>query len=258
MTSSLNFAGDVTSNIVIPYSSDLDFGTGDFTIEWYQYETDGNSHSRPFSRGTYSAATIAVSMEGATFYFWIGGAYQNFSYSLTPNAWVHFAIVRSSGTTTIYKNGTSQVSFSDTTDYTSTDNLTVANETTLSGDSAFGGYMAYFSWNKGYARYTSNFTVSNDYPPIVNSTILMLSAYSSLGSLGNTAVQSNVTTTPHVPFIAPYPTPPTPPAPPVNTFFNNLVRSLYTDNAQVYYKPHSLSRSIGNTVRNARAVSKRT
>ena len=52
--------------------------------------------------------------------------------------------------------------------------------------------------------------------------------------------------------VYPYISPPPPPPP------RFLMRSLFTNNAQVYYKPHSLSRSIGNTVRNARAVSKRT
>ena len=41
-------------------------------------------------------------------------------------------------------------------------------------------------------------------------------------------------------------------------FASSLLRSLYANNAQVYYKPHSLSSSIGHTVSNARAVSKRT
>ena len=42
MTSSLYFIGDATSYLKIPATSEFDFGTGDFTIEWYQYETDSN------------------------------------------------------------------------------------------------------------------------------------------------------------------------------------------------------------------------
>lgn len=41
-------------------------------------------------------------------------------------------------------------------------------------------------------------------------------------------------------------------------FYSSLLRSLYTNNAQVYYKKGSLSWSIGSTVRNSRAVRKRT
>jgi hypothetical protein len=257
MTTSLNFAGNSTSNIVVPYSSSLDFGTGDFTIEWYQYETDSNVHPRPFSRGTYPSATTAVSIEGSTFYYWVGGVSHTFAYSKTPNAWRHFAITRSSGITQIFNNGIVDISFVDITNYSSSNNLVIGNESVLSNDAAFGGYMAYFAWNTGYARYTTNFTVSNDYPPIVASTVLLLSAYSSLGTLGSSAVKSNITTVSQVPFIAPYPNPPGTTSR-VNTFYNSLLWSLYSDNSRVFYKSNSLSSSIGSTVRNARAVSKRT
>jgi surface protein len=54
-------------------------------------------------------------------------------------------------------------------------------------------------------------------------------------------------------FTPPPPPPPAPPAP-----FYGMVQSLYSDNSLVYYKPHSLSASIGSTVRNSRAVAKRT
>jgi hypothetical protein len=257
MTTSLDFLGDASSNIIIPYAPALNFGTGDFTIEWYQYETDTNANPNPFSRGTYSTPTIGVSIEGTTFYYWIGGTTHSFSYSRTPNAWTHFAIVRSGGTTAIYKNGNNQTYFTDTNNYSSSDNLTIANEMSLTNNAAFGGYMAYFSWNVGYARYNTNFTVNNDYPPLIPSTVLLLSAYGSLGTLGGTVISSNVTTIPQVPFVPPYPPPPAAPAQ-VNTFYNSLLYSLYTDNARVFYKPNSLAWSIGSTVRNSRAVSKRT
>ena len=116
MTSSLSFAGNAGSNISVPYSTDLDFDTGDdFTIEWYQYETDINDFPRPFSRGNYPTANIAVSIEdGVNFDFWQNQELNTFTYNIKPVAnpppvitpsWFHFAIVRSSGTTTIYKNG---------------------------------------------------------------------------------------------------------------------------------------------------------
>jgi len=257
MTSSLNFLGNSTSNIVIPYSSDLDFGTGDFTIEWYQYETDTNSFPRPFSRGNYPTATIGVSIEGgSSFYLWLLGDFEDtISTPLSPPTWYHFAIVRSSGVTSVYKNGTIQFSFSDTNDYTSiAENLTIGNETTVSDDAAFGGYMYYFAWNKGYARYTSNFTVTNEYPPFTSSTVgIMVNANGSYGTLGSsiTYPYNNITT------VSEIPAPATPPAP-VNTFYSSLLWGLYSDNSRVFYKPNSLSWSIGSTVRNSRAVSKRT
>ncbi len=43
-----------------------------------------------------------------------------------------------------------------------------------------------------------------------------------------------------------------------NPFYSSLLRSLYANNSLVYYKPNSLSWSIGSTVKNSHAVSKRT
>ena len=268
MSSSLSFAGTNSSNIVIPYSTDLDFGTGEFTIEWYQYQTDTNLFPRPFARGTASPPappfeyeTIGVSIEesqsgGRRFYLWtldsIGGS---MSIESSPPRWIHFAIVRSGTTTTVYMNGVSQFSFTDLNDYYSEHNLTIGNETIPSDDNAaaFGGYMAYFSYNKGYARYTTpTFTVSNTYPPVVASTVIMVNAAGAYGSLASSAIYSEITTVPETPFV----TPPSPSGPPIP--YSQMVQSLFANNTRVYYKPNSLAWSIGSTVRNSRAVSKRT
>ena len=40
--SDLFFLGNETSYLRIPNADGFDFGTGDFTIEWYQYQTDNN------------------------------------------------------------------------------------------------------------------------------------------------------------------------------------------------------------------------
>ena len=67
--SSLSFIGNATSYLRIPNVADLNFGTGDFTIEWYQYQTDSNSFPRIFQIGKYSVGagiSIGVSLEGGT------------------------------------------------------------------------------------------------------------------------------------------------------------------------------------------------
>jgi hypothetical protein len=59
--------------------------------------------------------------------------------------------------------------------------------------------MSYFSWVKGVAKYTSNFTVSNTYPAITDNTVLFVGAYGFTGSLGSTVISNNVTTVANVP-----------------------------------------------------------
>lgn len=41
-------------------------------------------------------------------------------------------------------------------------------------------------------------------------------------------------------------------------FFCKMLCSVYSNNSLAYYKPHSLAASIGSTVRNSRAVARRT
>ena len=74
--------------------------------------------------------------------------------------WIHWAVVRQSGVTKIYKNGTqldSQISDTNNINNT-TDELTIGNENTSSTLAAFVGYITNFRWVKGLAVYTGNFT----------------------------------------------------------------------------------------------------
>jgi hypothetical protein len=66
--SSLHFLGTATSYLSIPNTNEFDFGTGDFTIEWYQYQTDSNPFPRIFQVGNYPTISIGVSIEGGSFF----------------------------------------------------------------------------------------------------------------------------------------------------------------------------------------------
>ena len=158
---SYQFSSNVNSFISTAGSSDWAVGTGDYTVEWFQYQTSTSSFPRPFSVGTYAGAAIAVSIEGGTFYYWAnsGFRYSNSS-GIVLNTWVHFAVVRQSNITKVYKNGTllgSQITDSNNITNTSTA-LTIGNETTKSTGAAFVGRITNFRWVKGLAVYTGNFT----------------------------------------------------------------------------------------------------
>ncbi len=261
--SSLYFLGNDTSYLRIPNTSDFNFGTGDFTIEWYQYQNDSNPFPRIFQVGSYSSnISIGVSIEGGSFYYWTNNTpnYVSFLDSSTyKNKWVHFAISRSSGTTTIFMNGSSMFSMEDTNNFSGSNDLIISNETELSNIASFGGYMTYFSWIKGTGLYTSNFTVSNTYPTTTG--VLLLKANSFLGTLGNTVVNNNVSTINQVPpnfETTPTPPPPPTPRPPSNVKPNfRNIGSLFTDNSMVYYKRGTLAAGGIGTVRNSFAKSKR-
>ena len=202
--SSLSFLGNSTSYLIIPKSDALNFGTGDFTIEWYQYQTDSNPYPRIFQVGSYNEGgiSIGVVIERDNLYYWANGNYIFVTFlpsSSYKNKWVHFAICRLNSVTNFYMDGVSIFSQSDTNNFNDLYDLCIANQSTPLDQGAFGGYIAYFTWVKGSATYTSNFTVSNNYPTLTNNHALLLKANSFNGSLGNTVVNNNVSTISNVP-----------------------------------------------------------
>jgi hypothetical protein len=266
---SLSFIGNATSYLRIPNTPDFNFGTGDFTIEWYQYQTDSNQFPRIFQIGSYADGTsIGVSIEGGSFYFWSNDS-PNFVTSLDSsvykNQWVHFAISRASGTTRVFMNGTSIFDMVDTNEYSSANDLVIGNETAVVGvdvndpaavsaviSTAFGGYLSYFSWVKGVALYTTNFTVPTDFPIVTSDYQLLLTESSFDGTLGNTALNNNVSNTTNVPPGFPG-SPPPPFTPPTN-----MKKSLFANNAMIFYTRGSLAPGGVGGVGNASIKARKT
>lgn len=183
---SMRFTASATSGITIPNDIDFRMGTGDFTIEWFQYQLAGSAtNQRIFSIGSYPSASIGVSQEGSdssrSFYAWISGANliagsQNFL-----NTWVHFAITRSGTSLRVFKNGTQLGStLTNSTNFNNTTNtLKIGNESTTSAGAAFNGYITNFHWVKGTALYTANFSrPTAPITPVANTQLLLLASTS--------------------------------------------------------------------------------
>jgi hypothetical protein len=177
---SILFAGNATSNLSVANDEDLRFRTGDFTIEWFQYQTDNNPFPRIFSIGSFPTATISVSIEGSTLYFWANGSVVfSSSAGSYKNQWVHFAVTRSGSNLRIFKNGSqlgsttnNNTDFNDTTQI-----LRISNQSTTANDESFGGNITNFRWIKGTAVYTSDFTTpASPLTPVANTKLLLLAA----------------------------------------------------------------------------------
>jgi hypothetical protein len=159
---SYSFSSNINSVITFPASTDWAVGTGDFTIEWFGYQTYTSQFQRVFSVGNFTTLKIGVSIESSTFYYWANNSFRYSSAgATTTNTWYHWAVVRSSGTTRVYRDGTLRgSSISDTNDITdSTTNFTIGNTLTPATNAAWVGYITNFRWVKGLAIYTGNFTV---------------------------------------------------------------------------------------------------
>ena len=262
MSNSLYFRGTVNSYISIPNNASLNFEAGDFTIEWFQYQTDTNTIPRIFQRGGgylgvegfYGFIVVTISAPEYVYvrdtnFFRVSPLTSN-SYR---NKWIHFAVCRSGGITSVYINGTLKFEASpDMYNYTNAGDLFIGNDNTLASNKAFGGYMYYFHYIKGVAKYTANFTVSTAMVTAIPETVLLLTAAGASGSLGNT-VTNNAETFAIVPELSLPPPPPTPQSVPPR-----FMHALFTDNSRVYYKTNSLASGGIGGVRNHRRKARRT
>jgi hypothetical protein len=166
----LDGTGDYISS---PSTSDLAFGTGDFTIEFWMYSSDVSSATQ---RGVFQTSDTAGGLKttyttGVLLAQGLNGSTANLNGGLcvnvcgtflgssvavvSVNTWYHIAIVRNSGTSTLYVNGTS-VGSATTTGNCSGTYLAIGGYYNTSY--LYQGYIDELRITNGYARYTGAFT----------------------------------------------------------------------------------------------------
>lgn len=159
---SYRFSSSVNSYITTPGSASWAVGTGDFTVEWFSNQSNTTQFQRIFTVGNFPSIKIGVSIESTTFYYWANNSFRYSSASsTTTNTWYHFAVVRQSGVTRVYRNGVLRgSSFTDTNNITdNTTTFVVGNTNTFATNAALVGDLTNFRFIKGLAVYTGNFTV---------------------------------------------------------------------------------------------------
>jgi len=162
-------------------TADVNFGTGDYTIEAWCYITD-------FSYGPYiiDTRTSAINEPAVSFYFNPTAQYQVYidggvritgTDTAIANQWNHCALVRSGGTTTAYLNGVSQGTWADSTNYTGSSLTTIGGRYVPYSGSYYDltGNISNFRIVKGTAVYTSNFTPPTAPLTAITNTSLLLS-----------------------------------------------------------------------------------
>jgi hypothetical protein len=168
----LDGTGDYISS---PSTSDLAFGTGDFTVEFWIYSSDVSSATqRGFLQTSDTAGGLKTSyttgiiinqgsnnagagLSGGLTANVAGTNIGSSTAVITTNTWYHIALVRNSGTSTLYVNGIS-VGSGTTTGNCSGTYLAIGGYYNTSY--LYQGYIDELRITKGYARYTSNFTPS--------------------------------------------------------------------------------------------------
>jgi hypothetical protein len=189
---SILFSASNTSYLGILSPSNLEFGTNDFTVEWFQYMTSNStSAARVFAIHPFDQTQIGLSIEDYSlggndrrFFVWYydGSSYTNKAANATVlGAWHHIAIVGSGGINMkLFIDGSNI--FDETVTYNIGNpgnwRFTIGGEE--NGTSYFDGYITNFRALNGTALYTSNFTVpSIPLQNIANTQLLMLTSNSS-------------------------------------------------------------------------------
>ena len=186
----------------IASTSDFDFGTGDFTIEfWANYEdysgspyvcdfrNSGNDGSGSNRIVIYTPGT-GSSLEGKLGFWLNGGTRISTKEKIALGTWQHYALVRSSGTTTLYQNGTAQGTYSDSTDYEAAP-LEIGHRQGQSQE--FHGKISNFRVVKGTAVYTSSFKPPIE--PLTNITNTKLLCLNNSSTTGSTVTPGTITAT---------------------------------------------------------------
>jgi hypothetical protein len=153
--------------LTIPDSVDWDFGSGDFTIDFWVNYNNKETHPYLIEYGDNNGNRFVFSYYDAgptySFYVFSGSSavigYQYSVSSVTNGQWYHIALVRSGNNFELFENGVSKGSFTDVDAVPEYSSPTFALGTRYTNSSTYlNGYIDEFRISKGIARWTSNYT----------------------------------------------------------------------------------------------------
>ena len=154
--------GDALQLLLSQNNTNWNFGTGNFTIDGWVYLTQYNGTNSIIigALETGTATNFALKVLSTGYASFVGGATTTSAAStqVPLNQWVHLAVVRSGTTVTIYQNGTSVASGTNSNSITASSyNVTVGADNAGDEETLY-GYIDDLRVTKGTALYTANFT----------------------------------------------------------------------------------------------------
>lgn len=163
-----------TSGSGISFGNDaaLNLGTGDFTIELWANLTSNAGVLLDWRANQTNGLNPMISYTGTEFTYYVNGTAQITGTSSPARyQWHHVALVRNSGTTTLYVDGVSDGSFSDSTNYVV--GLARVGQNAFTGGADADGYISNVRVVKGTAVYTSTFTPPTEKLTAISGTVLL-------------------------------------------------------------------------------------
>ena len=162
-------------------SSDFTMGTGDFTVEYWFKQNNSTTAGNTFQISDTSGGFKSSSFESTISAWTSASGDETWKYNAGNNQistgvkaykgqWYHVALVRNSGTTTLYINGTNISSTADNTNYNGT---YIALGGYYSTGYLLDGSLSNFRVVKGTAVYTSSFRPPTEPLTNISGTVLL-------------------------------------------------------------------------------------
>ena len=157
----VNGASSIGGYVAAAGSTDWQFGSGNFTVEFWTYPLGTGNWVIAHGDGSIAGTSISWQYGHGTFDFYYGSSYvQITSPTLTLNSWQYITVVRNGATITVYKDGVSSGTAnigSNTLNTGGTTPFYVGNYPDAGGG-YINGYLSDVRVVKGTAVYTGNFT----------------------------------------------------------------------------------------------------
>ena len=148
--------------LLVPSGTNLDFGTGNFTIEMWVNFTNATSTWQAIISRAYniSGGWRLYKYDSTNELAWYAGgtAITTTGSTLASNTWAHIAVVRNSGTITIYINGVNRGSGVEASSYNPGNYAVEIGKGVVTSEYPVTGYIDDLRLTRGYARYTATFT----------------------------------------------------------------------------------------------------
>lgn len=151
---------DGSDGINLPVNTAFEYGTNNYTVEFFIYFNTRNPNGEiiyDHRTGAIQAVPSIYVQANGILTLYINGDFRILNAgSITTGLWYHIALVRNSGTTNLFLNGT--LTGTTTYSYNSLNLAPYFGYYKLNNTFGLNGYMDDLRITKGVARYTSNFT----------------------------------------------------------------------------------------------------
>ena len=181
--SSIEFDG-TNDSLDIADSTDFDFGTGNFTFEFFVFKQTSGKMAIFETRSSGSNNGFNLEFSSADKFEWYdpsiasGGDLPKDPSAISLNTWTHYAVVRNGTTCTMYKNGTSVGTPKDVGSNSQVSAGTPTIGESASGANDFDGYLDEIRLSNT-ARYTGNFTAPTSPFTSDSNTVLLIQSKAS-------------------------------------------------------------------------------